>query len=77
MNALEKLGLKTLHDKGVTYVISFLFNLILNVGEHRIRYLLPAKVTCDRSNFRNDKLFHISKYRKSRFRDAFIISSLK
>ena len=53
-----------------------LFNSILDDEDHKLRNLLPPKVTSDTYNFRNEKLFNIPKYRTNRFRDTFIISSL-
>ena len=53
-----------------------LFNSILDDEDHKLRNLLPPKVTSDTYNFRNEKLFNIPKYRINRFRDTFIISSL-
>ena len=44
--------------------------------ERKRRNLLPPKVTSNTYNFRNNKVFNMSKYRTNSFRATFIISSL-
>ena len=74
-DALDMLELKTLSTRRGD-LCKKLFNSILNDEDHKLRNLLPPKVTSDTYNFRNEKLFNIPKYRTNRFRDTFIISSL-
>ena len=74
-DALDMLELKTLSTRRGD-LCKKLFNSILDDEDHKLRNLLPPKVTSDTYNFRNEKLFNIPKYRTNRFRDTFIISSL-
>ena len=69
-------ALDMLEHAGVIYARNLLINSILDDEDHKLRNLLPPKVTSDTYNFRNEKLFNIPKYRTNRFRDTFIISSL-
>ena len=62
-----------IRTKGAIY--NKFFISILNDEKHKLRNLLPPKVT-SKYNFRNNKLFNIPKYRTNRFRDIFKISSL-
>ncbi len=74
-DALDMLELKTLSTRRGD-LCKTRFNSILDDEDHKLRNLLPPKVTSDTYNFRNEKLFNIPKYRTNRFRDTFIISSL-
>ena len=74
-DALDMLELKTLSTRRGD-LCKKLFDSILDDEDHKLRNLLPPKVTSDTYNFRNEKLFNIPKYRTNRFRDTFIISSL-
>ena len=74
-DVLDMLELKTLSTRRGD-LCKKLFNSILDDEDHKLRNLLPPKVTSDTYNFRNEKLFNIPKYRTNRFRDTFIISSL-
>jgi hypothetical protein len=74
-DALDTLELKTLSPRRGD-LCKKLFNSILDVEDHKLRNLLPPKVTSDTYNFRNENIFNIPKYRTNRFRDTFIISSL-
>ena len=74
-DALDTLGLQTLYTRRRN-LCNKLFDSIFSDEEHKLRKLLPPKVTSNTCNFRNDKLFNMPKYRTDRFRDTFIISSL-
>ena len=65
-DALDTLGLQTLYTRRCD-LRNKLFGSILNDEEHKLRKLLPSKVTSNVYNFRNDKLFNMSKYRTNRF----------
>ena len=74
-DALDALELQTLYSRRRD-LCNKLFESVLRDEEHKLHKLLPPKVTSNTYNFRNNKLFNMSKYRTNRFRDTFIISSL-